>query len=83
MSYSKSFVDLKALQLRSIIRAVRSSPQRREAWLEEANTFLQKTAAAFNLDMGRAATMLILDVKTRWSSTHQMLRKALLRCSRV
>jgi hypothetical protein len=62
-------------KLRKIIRAVRSSPQRREAWLEEANAFLQKTAAAFNLDLGRAATMLILDVKTRWSSIHQMLHK--------
>jgi hypothetical protein len=64
-------------QLRNIIQAVRSSPQRREAWLEEANAFLLKTAAAFNVDLGCAATMLILDVKTRWSSTHQMLRKAL------
>ena len=64
------------LQLRNIIRAVRSSPQRREAWLEEANTFLQKTAAALSVVPGRAATMLILDIKTRWSSTHQMLRKA-------
>jgi hypothetical protein len=62
-------------QLRNIIRAVRSSPQRREAWLEEADT-LHKTAAAFNVDLGRTATMLILDVQTRWSSTHQMLRKA-------
>jgi hypothetical protein len=74
-------------KLQKIIRAVRSSPQRWEAWLEEANAFLQKTAAAFNLDLGRAATMLILDVKTRWSSTHQMLRKRyhchLLRCFRM
>lgn len=56
---------------------MRSSPQRREAWLEEANAFLQKMATAFNVDLGRTATMLILDVKTRWSSTHQMLRRAL------
>lgn len=62
------------LQLRNIIRAVRSSPQRREAWLEEANNFLQKTAAALSIVLGRAATMLILDVKTRWSSTHQEKR---------
>ena len=64
------------LQLRNIIWAVHSSPQWQEAWLEEANTFLQKTAAALGVVPGRAATMLILDVKTRWSSTHQMLRKA-------
>ena len=54
---------------------MRSSPQRREAWLEEANAFLEKAAAASNVVSERAATMLILDVKTRWSSTHQMLRK--------
>ena len=50
-----------------------SSPQWWEAWLEEANAFLQKTAATHNMDLGHAATMLILDVKTQWSSTHQML----------
>ena len=55
---------------------MRSSPQQREAWLEEANAFLQKAAAVLSVVLGRAATMLILDVKTRWSSTHQMLRKA-------
>ena len=54
---------------------MRSSPQRREAWLEEANAFLQKAAKAVDVDLGHAATMLILDVKTRWSSTHQMLRE--------
>jgi hypothetical protein len=68
-------------QLRNIIRAVRSSPQQWEAWLEEANAFLQKTAAAYNMDLGRTATMLILDVKTRWSSTHQMLRRAMDYCA--
>jgi hypothetical protein len=64
-------------QLRNIIWAVHLSPQQWEAWLEEANAFLLKTAVAFNVDLGRTATMLILDVKTWWSSTHQMLRKAL------
>jgi hypothetical protein len=54
---------------------VRSSPQRREAWLEQANACLQKAAATLTVVLGRGATMLILDVKTRWSSTHQMLRK--------
>ena len=68
-------LELIHAQLRNIIRAVRSSPQRREAWLEEVNAFLQKAAAALSVVLGHTATMLILDVKTRWSSTHQMLRK--------
>jgi hypothetical protein len=75
-SFESELIISCMFQLRKIIRAVRSSPQRREAWLEEANAFLQKTAVALNIDLGRAATMLILDVKTRWSSTHQMLRNA-------
>ncbi|KAF8480752.1 hypothetical protein DFH94DRAFT_691835 [Russula ochroleuca] len=32
-------------KLRNIIRAVCSSPQQQEAWLEEANAFLQKMAS--------------------------------------
>ena len=32
-------------------------------WLEKANAFLQKTAAAFNMNPGRVAAMLILNVK--------------------
>jgi hypothetical protein len=63
-------------QLRNIIQAVHSSPQWQEAWLEEANAFLQKTAIALSVVLGCAATMLILDIKTQWSSTHQMLCKA-------
>jgi hypothetical protein len=65
-------------QLRNIIQAVRSSPQWQEAWLEEANAFLQKAAALLSVVLGHAATMLILDVKTQWSSTHQMLCKAII-----
>lgn len=56
-------------QLRKIIRGVRSSPQRRESWYSE----VQRTKASYK--DGSAALMLILDVKTRWSSTHQMLRE--------
>ena len=56
---------------------MRSSPQRREAWLEEANAFLKKTATVSSIELGCTATMLILDVKTRWSSTHQMLRRTI------
>jgi hypothetical protein len=62
-------------QLRNIIRAVCSSPQCQEAWLEEANTFSQKTDTALSVVLGCAVTMLILNVKTQWSSTHQMLCK--------
>ncbi|KAI0245327.1 hypothetical protein BJV78DRAFT_1090396, partial [Lactifluus subvellereus] len=51
-------------KLRNIIQAVCSSPQQQEAWLEEANAFLQKVAAASNMVPERAATMLILNVKT-------------------
>ena len=52
---------------------MRSSPQRREAWLEDANAYLQKLATTNNIVLEHSATMLILDVRTRWSSTHQML----------
>jgi hypothetical protein len=56
------------LQLRKIVRSVRSSPQRRQNWFVE----VARTSP------GKPALMLILDVKTRWSSTHQMLREFVL-----
>ncbi|KAJ7730736.1 hypothetical protein B0H16DRAFT_1329813, partial [Mycena metata] len=53
--------------LRKIVRHVRSSPQRRQKWAAEV------------LASGeQKPLMLILDVKTRWSSTHQMLRLCIL-----
>jgi len=52
-----------------------SSPQHQEVWPEEANAFLQKMATAFSIVLGHAATMLILDVKTQWTTTHQMLHR--------
>ena len=58
-------------QLRKIIRAVRSSPQRRQAWLAEVTISLKRIEQALR----NTALMLIPDVKTWWSSTHQMLRK--------
>ncbi|KAJ8515669.1 hypothetical protein ONZ45_g6946 [Pleurotus djamor] len=58
-------------KLRRIVRVVRSSPQRRQSWLDEVHKALEQ---ANSTDL---ALMLILDVKTRWSSTHQMLRRAL------
>ncbi|KAJ8509204.1 hypothetical protein ONZ45_g8603 [Pleurotus djamor] len=67
-------VSLSVSRLRRIIRAVRSSPQRRGAWLEEvANALRAKTVTtASSLPL-----MLVLDSRTRWSSTHYMLRRAL------
>jgi hypothetical protein len=72
-----SFVSLGTLiliniftKLRKIIRHSRSSPQRMELW---KNT-LQTT---YHLKENEAALMLILDVKTQWSSTHQMLRRSM------
>ena len=55
-------------KLRKIIRSVRSTPQRRESWARQIQTT--------NAHSGKLQPnlILILDVKTRWSSTHQMLR---------
>ncbi|KIM73145.1 hypothetical protein PILCRDRAFT_15463 [Piloderma croceum F 1598] len=56
-------------KLCKIIRAVHSSPQRHQAWLTEVTISLHKVENALT----HTALMLILNVKTRWSSTHQML----------
>ncbi|KAJ6528538.1 hypothetical protein B0H19DRAFT_942319, partial [Mycena capillaripes] len=53
-------------QIRKIVRHVRSSPQRRRQW--------ENVVRILHPDDEQGALMLILDVKTRWSSTHQMLR---------
>ncbi|KAJ6575957.1 hypothetical protein DFH09DRAFT_1311412 [Mycena vulgaris] len=53
-------------KLRKVIRAVRSSPQRRQHWYQLLSP--KKVIAGVH--------MLILDVKTRWSSTHQMMDRA-------
>ena len=53
----------------------KSSPQQCKAWLEEADMFLQKMTLAFGVVLGCVTPMLILDVRTWWSSTHQMLHK--------
>ncbi|KAF9024187.1 hypothetical protein BDZ89DRAFT_954926, partial [Hymenopellis radicata] len=58
--------------LRKIVVAVRSSPQRKKSWLSQALTWLQSKVQGLN--MPSTALMLILDVRTRWASTHQMLR---------
>jgi len=59
-------------KLRRIVKAVRSSPQRRQAWAREIQ-FAQVEESRVSGDRS-ASLMLILDVKTRWASTHQMLR---------
>ena len=73
MHYSSSYVSLSFTnsQLCKIVMAVRSSPQRRQAWLNKVTISLRQTESALK----QVALILILDVKTRWSSTHQMLRE--------
>ncbi|KAJ7078140.1 hypothetical protein B0H15DRAFT_789116, partial [Mycena belliarum] len=56
-------INLSSSKLRTIIRAVRSSAQRRQQWYK----ILSPAKALAGVHM------LILDVKTRWSSTHQMM----------
>ncbi|KAJ3004761.1 hypothetical protein NUW54_g4661 [Trametes sanguinea] len=63
--------------LRKVIRAVRASPQRRQAWLAEVKRSLATSTTTPATSDHEAPLMLILDVPTRWSSTHQMLRRAL------
>ena len=57
-----------ANKLRTIVHAVRSSPQRRQAWYNEVRVTVDNVLI-------NTALMLILDIKTRWSSTLQMCRK--------
>ncbi|KAF7370018.1 Transposase-like protein [Mycena sanguinolenta] len=62
-----SLIGTAVFKLRKIIRHVQSSPQRRKRWEQAVKTALPTNSVL----------MLILDFKTRWSSTHQMLRRAL------
>jgi hypothetical protein len=59
-------------KLRKIVKAVRSSPQRRQAWAREIQ-FVQAEERRDSHELSKPL-VLILDVKTRWASTHQMLR---------
>lgn len=68
------------LQLRTIIKAARSTPQRRKRWEAEVKLSLSKLDEA--LDEVRVL-MLILDVRTRWGSTYHMLRKLQIICIEV
>ncbi|KAF5374318.1 hypothetical protein D9758_004652 [Tetrapyrgos nigripes] len=61
-------------KLRKIVRHVRSSPQRRAAWLREIDEIYaepDQEKRTYKL------LMLILDVITRWGSTHQMMRRGI------
>jgi hypothetical protein len=64
------------LQLRSIIKATRSSPQQGQAWFRELRVALEVENNP-STQRARVATerekCLILDVPTRWSSTYLML----------
>lgn len=74
--HAYSHLLIKKIQLRVIIRSIRSSPQRRQEWIGEV-----KVSAPFKAGkLGTQPLMPILDVRTRWSSTHQMLRRNFL-CS--
>ncbi|CAK5270384.1 unnamed protein product [Mycena citricolor] len=65
-------------RLRRIVRAVCSSPQRRKSWNKEVQVSLDDVEEMLTESASdRTKLMLILDVKTRWSSTHQMLKRAL------
>ncbi|KIJ27296.1 hypothetical protein M422DRAFT_271550 [Sphaerobolus stellatus SS14] len=65
---------LNALEkLRHIVRAIRSSPQRRKLWKQEVEALRRDDEG----HLEEVVKMLILDVRTRWASTHQMCRRAL------
>jgi hypothetical protein len=59
-------------QLRKIIKVIRASPQKREGWKAALQADKIMTKDGKKLDIPK---MLILDVKTRWSSTYEMLRE--------
>ena len=52
------------LSVRSLVKAIRSSPQRRAAYLEKCRA------------LGLPEVNIILDVATRWNSTFDMLERA-------
>ena len=67
------FLDINIItQLRKIIRAVRSSPQRKQSWIYQVAASQRYKP---DDEPHQRPLVLILDVKTRWSSTHQMMRK--------
>jgi hypothetical protein len=68
--YHNIFTSHIVIQLHQIISSIRGSPQRRQEWVKE----VQASTAFKDGKLGKQPLMPILDVRTRWSSTHQMLR---------
>ena len=63
-------------KLQKIVLTVHSSPQQRKIWLElVANSLQKKNSNATTYEL---ALMLILDMKTHWSSTYQVMHKFLI-----
>ncbi|KAG5649578.1 hypothetical protein H0H81_003024 [Sphagnurus paluster] len=60
-------------ELQSIVCAVRVSPQHQKAWKSNVGVYIQMDQPKTTLQ--QTVLMLILNVKTWWSSTHQMLHK--------
>jgi len=64
-------------RLWKIIKAVHSSPQRHQAWMRETEfTWVDGDALSHDPSTSQQSLMLILDMRTQWASTHQMLRKS-------
>ncbi len=58
-------------QLHQIVHAVRSSPQHKQGWLHEVKMALEQWSKV--TDATEQVLMLILDIATHWSLTHQMM----------
>ena len=59
---------------------IRSSPQRKQSWLNQVSDShihddSDDESDSDDSEPEERRLMLILDVKTRWSSTHQMMRE--------
>ena len=65
-----SLTFLIASQIQKVVHAIRLSPQRKQQWLNQVDPH---NVSAHN----EHQLMPILDVRTRWLSTHQMMRKFL------
>ncbi|KAJ7577180.1 hypothetical protein C8J56DRAFT_899272 [Mycena floridula] len=69
----RSPISCAIFKLHKIVQHVRVVPQHRQNWLKQVNNVYPPPASGTISELGH---ILILDVKTRWSSTHQMLHKS-------